>query len=307
MTKEERFEEAQKLYDAKQYDRAIPLLATLAKNDHAPALKLLGESFLSGIGVQQDTQTAYTLLQASVDAEAKEPNKQDTVERLTKAADAGDVNAQYSLGEHYDSVFVWSKAGGNAAEYWAKAAEWYRKAAEQGHARAQWRLGCAYDQGHGIQKDRVKAAEWWLKAAENGNADSQYIIAGCYQKAKGVKQDFNAAVKWYRKALEQGREDARIYIEDYNDKEAAQRLAEYEQSSKGKVLSTDEIDALLDAMDVPETQDSPPPQPSAEQRAAMTKRFEEADKLFDQKQFDKAIPMSTSAVRNIQPADAVTP
>jgi len=238
-TQDERFEEASKLYDDKQYDKAIPLLATLALEEYAPALKLLGESFLSGAGVQQNTQTGYDLLQASVDAAEKSPSKKDAIEQLIKAAEQGNVNAQFRLGEYYDSVQVMN---------FAKAAEWYGKAAEQGHARSQWQLGNCYDMGHGIPRDHPKAAQWWLKAAEQGNADAQFKIAGCYQKANGVQQDFHAAVKWYRKALENGREDARMYIEDYNDKEAAKRLAEYEQSSKGKVLSAAEIDAVLDAM-----------------------------------------------------------
>jgi len=238
-TQEDRFVQAQKLYDAKQYDEAMPLLATLGLEEYAPALKLLGESYLSGIGVEQNTQMGYSLLSASVDAAEKAPPKEEAIEQLIKAAEAGDVNAQFNLGEYYDSVQVMN---------FDKAAEWYCKAAEQGHARAQWMLGNCYDRGHGIQRDHVKAAEWWLKAAEAGNADAQFIIAGCYQKGKSIPQDFNAAVKWYRKALEQGREDARMYLEHYNDKEAAERLAQYEQSSKGNVLSMDEIDAAIDAI-----------------------------------------------------------
>jgi len=171
-TQEERFEEANILYNNKQYDEAIPLLSTLALENYAPALKLMGESFVSGIGVPQNTQMGYDLIMQSVDAAAKTPPKKETFEQLLKAAESGNANAQYALGEYYDSVFVWDKPGVNVAENWATAAEWYRKAAEQGHAQAQWQLGNAYDMGHGIERDHT--AWRTITAIKTSNARGIY-------------------------------------------------------------------------------------------------------------------------------------
>jgi TPR repeat protein len=52
---------------------------------------------------------------------------------MTEAAEQGDADAQYNLGNCYI-------LGMGVAQDKAKAAEWYRKAAEQGHEGAQKRL-----------------------------------------------------------------------------------------------------------------------------------------------------------------------
>jgi TPR repeat protein len=41
---------------------------------------------------------------------------------------------------------------------------WFRRAADQGHANAQYNLGCAYYTGHGVPVDHDAGVEWWSKA-----------------------------------------------------------------------------------------------------------------------------------------------
>ena len=53
---------------------------------------------------------------------------------------------------------------------YTEAGKWYRKAAEQGHASAQFNLGCAYASGRGLPQDYAEAVKWYRKAAE---ADSR--------------------------------------------------------------------------------------------------------------------------------------
>ena len=43
----------------------------------------------------------------------------------------------------------------------------------QGYATAQFNLGCSYEKGEGIDKDRQKALYWYGKAARQGDADAQ--------------------------------------------------------------------------------------------------------------------------------------
>ena len=50
--------------------------------------------------------------------------------------------------------------------------EWFRKAANQGHAEAQYYLGCCYRDGRGVAQDDDQAARWYFKAAEQGLADA---------------------------------------------------------------------------------------------------------------------------------------
>jgi TPR repeat protein len=46
-----------------------------------------------------------------------------------------------------------------------EAVKWYRKAAMQGHAEAQFNLGCCYANGQGAAKDIVEAYAWFSMAA----------------------------------------------------------------------------------------------------------------------------------------------
>lgn len=97
------------------------------------------------------------------------------------AAQQGDAEAQYQMGECYFS----GKNG--VTEDYAKAVEWYRKAAEQGNPKAQIRLGLCYEFGYGIEENESTAKELYAKAipnlqtlAEQGDIDAQLSMASCY-------------------------------------------------------------------------------------------------------------------------------
>ena len=79
-----------------------------------------------------------------------------------KAAEKGDVEAQFKLGLCYER-------GEGIGKNLNKAVEWYQKAAVQGHAKAQCNLGWCYAKGIGVEKNLTKAVEWYQKAAEQGN------------------------------------------------------------------------------------------------------------------------------------------
>ena len=80
------------------------------------------------------------------------------IQSVRKRAEAGDANAQLTLGRFYaDGVFV--------SQDDAKAAQWYLLAAKQGQADAQVFLGMAYETGMGISKDYVEAYAWFNVAA----------------------------------------------------------------------------------------------------------------------------------------------
>ena len=60
-----------------------------------------------------------------------------------KAADQGDVAAQFNVGVMYER-------GQGVPQDYAEAARWYRKAADQGYAAAQGNLGNLYAHGQGV-------------------------------------------------------------------------------------------------------------------------------------------------------------
>ena len=121
----------------------------------------------------------------------------DVKKFLIKAAEKGNVTAQYNLGKCYYN-------GEGVNQDYAEAARWYRKAAEQGAAAAQCDLGICYYYGQGVKQDYGEAVKWYRKAAEQGNIIAQYCLGACYYYGDGVNQDYKEAVRWYRKAAEQG-------------------------------------------------------------------------------------------------------
>ena len=171
------------------------------------------------------------------------------IEKMLQAAEQGNAEAQYQIGESY----YFGKNG--VTEDHAKAVEWFRKAANNGHPKALLRLGVCYEDGcgaeqndnkakelyvqavpglqtlaeqgdsdaqnylgdcyyfgNGVPKDMSKAVEWFCKAAEQGNSDAQCNFGYCYFNGEGIAKDYAKAVEWYCKAAEQGNSDAQNHL-----------------------------------------------------------------------------------------------
>ena len=121
---------------------------------------------------------------------------------LRKAAEQGDVEAQYLLGWMYDN-------GDGVPQDKAEAVVWYRRAAEQGDARAQYTLGGMYFYGEGVAEDRAQAIVWFRKAAVQGDAEAQYNLGMIFRNGYGIPEDREQATFWFEKAAEQGNDNAR--------------------------------------------------------------------------------------------------
>jgi len=87
-----------------------------------------------------------------------------------KAAEQGDVEAQYGLGLMYDN-------GQGVPQDYAEAVKWYRKAAEYGDADAHYALGVMYSEGQGVTQDDAVAVMWYRTAAELGSAEAHDALA----------------------------------------------------------------------------------------------------------------------------------
>ena len=88
-----------------------------------------------------------------------------------------------------------------------KALEWFTEAAEQGDAITQNYLGFIY-QCSVDEQDHAMAVEWYIKAAEQGYTEAQSNLGYCYRNGIGVEKDLTKAVEWYTKAAEQDVMDA---------------------------------------------------------------------------------------------------
>jgi hypothetical protein len=174
---------------------------------------LLVRRGLDLLGARQPTEDATT------------DDAQDA-EEDARAAEQGDVDAQYALAVRYESGWGVPKDDAQAVVWYRKAAEhghvdaqfclagvvqedaqallWYRKAAEQGHAHAQYWVGFHYDVGRGVSQDYTQAAHWFRKAAEQGDKNAQYGLGSLYASGRGVPQDEAQAAKWFLESAEQG-------------------------------------------------------------------------------------------------------
>lgn len=112
----------------------------------------------------------------------------------TKAADKGNVLAQYKLGEMYYN-------GEGVIHDYAKAVEWYEKAAEQGNLDAQLRLVDMYYNGEGVEKDYTKSVKWFRKADEQEDLIALYNLECMYYNGRNLEKDYVKAIKLYKKLL----------------------------------------------------------------------------------------------------------
>ena len=206
-------DEGDKLYDNKEYEKAIELYKKAAALGHIGVLNRLGWMYKYGEGVEQS------------DTEA--------VKWYRKGAEAGNANAMNNLGLMYDNgrgvaqsdteAVKWYRKGAEAGNDWAifnlgymyengrgvaqsdtEAVKWYRKAADNGHAAATNNLGLMYQNGKGVEQSDTEAVKWYRKGAEAGNAYAMNNLGLMYQNGKGVEQSDTEAVKWYRKGAEAG-------------------------------------------------------------------------------------------------------
>lgn len=124
--------------------------------------------------------------------------KEIELKRIKEAAEQGDVDAQYMLGDFYAN-------GEGVKQDYEKAIEWIKKAADQGHIMAKLQLKVLQkSQKNSSTKaeNAVKAVECHQKAAAQEDAATQFNLGVCYEEGKEVAQDYAKAVEWYRKAAD---------------------------------------------------------------------------------------------------------
>ncbi len=117
---------------------------------------------------------------------------------LTRAADDGDVDAEYQLGVFYEHGI------GRARPDLAEALRWYRKAAADGDRAARNNLGYLYASGRGVIQDYAEAFKWYQLAASSGDAAAQSNLAGLYYRGRGIPRNPALAFRWYRAAALNG-------------------------------------------------------------------------------------------------------
>jgi len=115
----------------------------------------------------------------------------------TKAAEEDDAHAQVNLGCMYLDGLATDRNVNFALEL-------FEKSGKGGVSEGWMRLGMAYLNGDGIQKDYTKAAKFLLIAALAGNdsaeSDAQYFLSIMFKNGYGFKVDNKIADHWLLKA-----------------------------------------------------------------------------------------------------------
>jgi len=126
----------------------------------------------------------------------QQQNYQTALSAWNLAAQQGDTDAEYNLGQLY-------RLGQGVKLSYPVAQSYYLKAAKKNHPLAQLNLGTMYYSGM-LGVDQQENAFYWLqKAAENNNAPAQWMIGIMFFNGQGVSQDSIAAYSWLTLASEQ--------------------------------------------------------------------------------------------------------
>ena len=168
------------------------------------------------------------------DLKELEPTEAEIAETKAKA-EAGDADAQFSLGNAY-------AYGRGVEQDLEEAMKWYRKAAEQGNADAQNKLGWLYNGGVPMTfEQKVEYGSLFLDQIIKGDKKPLKLPART-TVAKGISRDDKEAAKWYRKAAEQGDPPAQcsLGVMYYNgegvEKDVVNAYAWHEIAGSGEMM-----------------------------------------------------------------------
>jgi TPR repeat protein len=115
------------------------------------------------------------------------------VAKIRAAAESGDAEAQYQLGQMRE------RADGMRRDI-SEAISWYEKAAANGQVDAALALGRIHINGTGVKKSYEMARRWYLLAAEQGSLRGVFHVGYCDDRL----ERYESALEWYRKAAEGG-------------------------------------------------------------------------------------------------------
>lgn len=122
------------------------------------------------------------------------------LEQLALDAEAGNVDAQYQLGEAY-------RIGIDVARNLPGAMRWYLRAASRGHVAAQVNLGRLYMQDFepgGVKRNADQARYWLKRAADAGSVQALYLFAKLRLERDSSLYDPQAAVDALQQAADLG-------------------------------------------------------------------------------------------------------
>ncbi len=177
-------------YSAKgNLTEAISCLKLNVEHGDATAQADLGKCYEDGIGVEKDLIEAVRLYKLAADQGLADGQYNlgrcySTGKGITKNSEATHhhefTNAQARAARSIPGIYLEKVSG--VEENLKQAALFFRRAADQGHAKAQYKLGLCYEKGEGVKKNLTKAIQYYKLAADQGHAKDQHNLALCSGK-----------------------------------------------------------------------------------------------------------------------------
>lgn len=118
------------------------------------------------------------------------------LQKLTRMADEGDLNAQLTLGYMY----LYGDESAQVSQDYAQAFKYYEMASAQNDNVAINNLGSLYYNGIGTSRDIIKATQMFSKAAELGNTEAMVNLAFIYLSEQGDFYRPKEAIELFNKA-----------------------------------------------------------------------------------------------------------
>ena len=129
--------------------------------------------------------------------EGREANLKLGLYWLIAAAQAGDAQAAFKLGEMHAS-------GDGVKRDPVDALGWFEFAANHGHAEASFRLGSLYHVGKDVPPDAARALGHYLDASARGHAAATLNAAFMFDKGEGAAENKVRAKSLYVQAAQAG-------------------------------------------------------------------------------------------------------
>jgi len=160
-----------------------------------------------------------------------------------KLAEKGNAEAEFKVGEMYETGF-------GVKQDMKEAENWIKKAAEKGHETANFKLLYWDLEKNGVTSSNKAGLASLQAKANEGNPQAQYYVGKMYSRGVGLKKDPDQAISWLNKAafvgvLEAEREMV-VVKEDKQRLIAEQQRAEEKKRAEMKAQQERERQAKLE-------------------------------------------------------------
>ncbi len=206
-------------FDAKQYEKAFPIILKYAKEGNPKAQGTIARMHGNGWGTQKDPREAFYW--ASRGAQKNDPASQNVIGILNMRGDAGfkqndseaiiwfEKAAQQKYMLSLKNLMVIYKRTNN----FEKQIYWGTRLFELGDSFAAVEVSLAYKNFKGEPNHLAKSFEWAMKGALAGNVESINLVGEAYRLGNlGQIKDEKEALRWFTKSAQKGSKSAYYLI-----------------------------------------------------------------------------------------------